>query len=649
MYVDGNELTGNAITFKTGSSSSDEFFADLDAVVQTEIGAYDIGSGIQGEFTGLIDDFRLYDRVLSGGDITELFNLAPSNVAPSDIESIATSDGGLSMNVDGGDDVVLFADDGDAILGGLSQFTAEVRFSMDTFPNSTGLISYATGASDNSLKLNIRDAGNLSLSVSGSNVQSSVMDYRTLADGAEHTLSVTWTNADGGWQVFVDGVLTDSGTGLKTGETLATGGTLVLGNDQDSVGGNFDSGQEFAGTFYDVRFFDDIRTSTEIQNNYNATLAHDEANLLAEWTFNEVAIGQGFVGGDGSIVDIVSGNNLTIQHASDPGFTASAATLTLRVAENAANGTVVGTLAGTDAERDALIASLLAADSELSYSAETGKFYKAVNSSVTWNAAKTAATTTALNGINGQLVTIHSAHENSLVTSLASGMTAHVWLGLSDEGVEDDWREYSGAVAGDQVWQGQAAGNAVNGAYVNWAAGEPNTAGNEDYAQLVRWSGEWNNLDAGQTNGYVVEWTADDVLDTSEALTYSIQSQTVAGAFTINADSGEITIADGNLLDFETDPAHSLTVRVTDSGGLSYDEAFVVDLTDVDDDAPTQVTNTGSTLAEGGTDTIAAGELAFTDTEQPATASLYGDIEPHERSVGIDHQPGCGDYGVHPG
>ena len=58
-------------------------------------------------------------------------------------------------------------------------------------------------------------------------------------------------------------------------------------------------------------------------------------------------------------------------------------------------------------------------------------------------------------------------------------------------------------------------------------------------------------------------------------------------------------------------------------GNAVTGQSFALTVTAVDDDAPTQVTNTGSTIAEGGTDTIAAGELAFTDTEQPATAVAF--------------------------
>ena len=40
---------------------------------------------------------------------------------PSDLQAVATSEGGLSINHDGGNDTVLVADDGGAILGSLGQ------------------------------------------------------------------------------------------------------------------------------------------------------------------------------------------------------------------------------------------------------------------------------------------------------------------------------------------------------------------------------------------------------------------------------------------------------------------------------------------------------------------------------------------------
>jgi T1SS-143 domain-containing protein len=57
------------------------------------------------------------------------------------------------------------------------------------------------------------------------------------------------------------------------------------------------------------------------------------------------------------------------------------------------------------------------------------------------------------------------------------------------------------------------------------------------------------------------------------------------GAFTINATTGAITVANSTLLDYETIPGHALSemVRVTDSHGLSKDVAVTINVTDVND------------------------------------------------------------------
>lgn len=53
------------------------------------------------------------------------------------------------------------------------------------------------------------------------------------------------------------------------------------------------------------------------------------------------------------------------------------------------------------------------------------------------------------------------------------------------------------------------------------------------------------------------------------------------GRFAINSSTGEVTVANGRLLDFESDSAHSITVRVTDSTGRTYDESFEIGVNEV--------------------------------------------------------------------
>ncbi|MBH0192734.1 MAG: cadherin repeat domain-containing protein, partial [Nitrospira sp.] len=65
-------------------------------------------------------------------------------------------------------------------------------------------------------------------------------------------------------------------------------------------------------------------------------------------------------------------------------------------------------------------------------------------------------------------------------------------------------------------------------------------------------------------------------------------TDSAGGRFAINSSTGVITVADGSLLDYEAVPSHTVTVRVTDSGGLTYDETFTIHLTNVNE-APTDV------------------------------------------------------------
>ncbi|MEQ1847169.1 MAG: tandem-95 repeat protein, partial [Nitrospira sp.] len=66
----------------------------------------------------------------------------------------------------------------------------------------------------------------------------------------------------------------------------------------------------------------------------------------------------------------------------------------------------------------------------------------------------------------------------------------------------------------------------------------------------------------------------------------------------------------------------SFTVTITDDVGNTSTQVISVTVTPVND-APTLTVNTGSTVAEGGTDTIGSSELAVTDIEQMAAQLVY--------------------------
>ena len=281
----------------------------------------------------------------------------PGGAAPSGLQAVITTEGGLSINQDGGNDVYLRADDGGTLMNGLTSLTYETRYST-TDSSSQTLISYATSSNDNEFKLVAQSDGDLTIQVGSQGITISDYDFRTLSDGDEHTVSFTWDSSGGVWYLYIDGVEEGSGNALASGQTIAGGGTLLIGNEQDTLGGGFDPNPYHSATIYDARLFSNVRTENDIAASYRSTLPYDEVGMIANWRFDDLS-------SDGVITDSVSGNNLTVRHASESGFTASDPSLTFQADENTIDGTLVGTVSGIDAERDAMIASLLASDEDL--------------------------------------------------------------------------------------------------------------------------------------------------------------------------------------------------------------------------------------------------------------------------------------------
>ncbi|MEM8914030.1 MAG: LamG-like jellyroll fold domain-containing protein, partial [Planctomycetota bacterium] len=524
--------------------------------------------GVSQFFDGSIDDARVYTRALSAeeiaalaGEQTESTQAVEINVLDP-ITTTATSEGGLSINADGGDDAYLVADDGGALLGGRTSLSFETQFSSDTLasPDYMTLVSYATPTNTNEVLFEIRGNGNVGLTVAGASLTSTAIDYHTLLrDGGDHSIGFTWDGSNGNWAIYVNGEVVDStsiagGTLLAYGQTIEGGGTLVFGQEQDALEGGFSTAQVFEGTLYDVRVFDDVRTANEIAASYRSDLPYNEAGMLANWRFDQLST-------DGVVVDAVSGNNLTVKHTTQSGFISSDVTLTFGVDENAIDGTVVGSVAGNDVERQQQIQSLLDADPNLRYSAETGKFYKISSAgNVDWTTALSAAAGENLSGITSQIVTIRSAAENELLRGFGEEAGFNeFWIGATDATVENEWRWLESGVEADQFWEGDA--NGYQTAYHNWLAGQPNDGDSADQAVLVVSSGIWGDRPASHNNFVLVEWSADEVLDANQATTYSIQSQTVSGAFAIDSSTGQITVADGTLLDADTNATHTISVR----------------------------------------------------------------------------------------
>jgi len=159
------------------------------------------------------------------------------------------------------------------------------------------------------------------------------------------------------------------------------------------------------------------------------------------------------------------------------------------------------------------------------YNGVNGHFYRPISTTATYINARTLASQQTFKGQQGYLVTITSADEDAFIfNNVPQG---NIWFALTDEVSEARWTIDAGPEAGTliKINNGQLNGN-IPGQYNNWAPGEPNNSGNEDYA-VTKWGGgsQWNDLPNHFSNPYVIEfgtWTNPDNATFTEFYTNSV-------------------------------------------------------------------------------------------------------------------------------
>ena len=90
--------------------------------------------------------------------------------------------------------------------------------------------------------------------------------HESANDGRWHHICVSWRNSDGVWQFYKDGSLHIHSRGLRRGYTIRAGGSLVLGQEQDSLGGSFDSSQSFQGSLTNVNVWSYVLPASTIKS-----------------------------------------------------------------------------------------------------------------------------------------------------------------------------------------------------------------------------------------------------------------------------------------------------------------------------------------------------------------------------------------------
>ncbi|KAM8841383.1 uncharacterized protein AB9W97_001723 isoform 2-T2 [Spinachia spinachia] len=110
----------------------------------------------------------------------------------------------------------------------------------------------------------------------------------TMADGKWHHVCVTWTTRDGVWEAYQDGVKKGSGQNLSAWRPIEPGGTFILGQEQDTMGGRFDVTQSFVGEMSDLQFWSRVLPASEIST--QATCGGHLVGDVMSWSEESVEL-----------------------------------------------------------------------------------------------------------------------------------------------------------------------------------------------------------------------------------------------------------------------------------------------------------------------------------------------------------------------
>ncbi|XP_010020257.1 PREDICTED: neuronal pentraxin receptor, partial [Nestor notabilis] len=93
----------------------------------------------------------------------------------------------------------------------------------------------------------------------------------SLKDKAWHHVCVAWTTRDGKWSAYQDGEQRGAGENLASWHAIKPQGVIILGQEQDTLGGRFDATQAFVGELAQFSVWDHMLAPAEILALANCT------------------------------------------------------------------------------------------------------------------------------------------------------------------------------------------------------------------------------------------------------------------------------------------------------------------------------------------------------------------------------------------
>ena len=111
-------------------------------------------------------------------------------------------------------------------------------------------------------------------------------------DGQWHHVAITWESAGGTWHAYKDGVETKaSSVPFQKDQVVNGGGVMILGQDQDELGGGFNTEENLIGDVSQMNVFDYVLSANDI---YNLVYSCDyvKGNIAAWADFREQLFGE---------------------------------------------------------------------------------------------------------------------------------------------------------------------------------------------------------------------------------------------------------------------------------------------------------------------------------------------------------------------
>ena len=127
--------------------------------------------------------------------------------------------------------------------------------------------------------------------------------------------------------------------------------------------------------------------------------------------------------------------------------------------------------------------------------------------------------------------------------------------------------------------------------------------------------------DAAAGTAVGITASASDGDGTNNTIRYSFDNDSQTSAdnlFSIASDTGIVSLANSNSLDYETFTSHDIAVKATSSDGSSTNRTFTIDVTDVNDNTPIITPSQSFSVDEASANDTSVGTVALSDADSDA-------------------------------